>query len=97
MGQKKNRSVMIKSTIIVALLILIDQITKMFAFNGLKNTPGITIINGVFELKYLERGELCQQLIISKPEGYSTRFDTFQPLQGENQAVDVTATQKNAE
>ncbi len=54
MGQKKNRSVMIKSTIIVALLILIDQITKMFAFNGLKNTPGITIINGVFELKYLE-------------------------------------------
>ena len=54
MGQKKNRSVMIKSTIIVALLILIDQITKMFAFNGLKNTPGITIINGVLELKYLE-------------------------------------------
>lgn len=54
MGQKKNRSVMIKSTIIVALLNLIDQITKMFAFNGLKNTPGITIINGVFELKYLE-------------------------------------------
>ena len=54
MGQKKNRSVMIKSTIIVVLLILIDQITKMFAFNGLKNTPGITIINGVFELKYLE-------------------------------------------
>lgn len=54
MGQKKNRSVMIKSTIIVAILILIDQITKMFAFNGLKNTPGITIINGVFELKYLE-------------------------------------------
>lgn len=54
MGQKKNRSVMIKSTIIVAILILIDQITKMFAFNGLKNTSGITIINGVFELKYLE-------------------------------------------
>ena len=54
MGQKKNRSVMIRSTIIVAILILIDQITKMFAFNGLKNTPGITIINGVFELKYLE-------------------------------------------
>lgn len=54
MGQKKNRSVMIKSTIIVALLILIDQITKIFASNGLKNTPGITIINGVFELKYLE-------------------------------------------
>lgn len=37
-----------------------------------------------FEIKYLERGELCQQLIIRKPEGYTTRFDEFQPLQGQN-------------
>ncbi|RDC51272.1 SAM-dependent methyltransferase [Acinetobacter sp. RIT592] len=37
-----------------------------------------------FEIKYLERGELCQQLIISKPESYVTRFDDFQPLQGQN-------------
>ena len=38
-----------------------------------------------FEIKYLERGELCQQLIITKPENYTTRFDDFQPLQGVNQ------------
>ena len=37
-----------------------------------------------FEVKYLQRGELCQQLIISKPENYQTRFDDFQPLQGQN-------------
>ena len=37
-----------------------------------------------FEIKYLERGELCQQLIITKPEGYCTRFDVFQALQGLN-------------
>ncbi|WP_171522908.1 class I SAM-dependent methyltransferase [Acinetobacter shaoyimingii] len=37
-----------------------------------------------FEVKYLERGELCQQLIITKPESYQTRFDDFQPLQGQN-------------
>ncbi|WP_422665519.1 SAM-dependent methyltransferase [Acinetobacter junii] len=37
-----------------------------------------------FEVKYLERGELCQQLIITKPENYSTRFDDFAPLQGQN-------------
>jgi tRNA G46 methylase TrmB len=36
-----------------------------------------------FEIKYLERGELCQQLVITKPEGYSTRFDGFTPLQGQ--------------
>ena len=36
-----------------------------------------------FEIKYLERGELCQQLIISKPESFTTRFDYFQPLQGQ--------------
>ncbi len=40
-----------------------------------------------FEIKYLERGELCQQLIITKPEGYATRFDHFQPLQGQNAAA----------
>ena len=40
-----------------------------------------------FEVKYLERGELCQQLIISKPESYQTRFDGFQPLQGQNVSV----------
>ena len=37
-----------------------------------------------FEIKYLERGELCQQLIITKPEGYRTRFDDFRPLNGQN-------------
>lgn len=43
-----------------------------------------------FEIKYLQRGELCQQLIIRKPEGYRTRFDDFQPLQGQSpvQAVE---------
>ena len=35
-----------------------------------------------FEIKYLERGELCQ-LIMTKPEGYKTRFDEFAPLQGQ--------------
>lgn len=37
-----------------------------------------------FEIKYLQRGELCQQLIITKPEAYQTRFDHFAPLQGQN-------------
>lgn len=41
-----------------------------------------------FEIKYLERGELCQQLIIRKPKGYATRFDTFQPLQGQHTQVE---------
>ncbi|ESK39688.1 hypothetical protein P256_01370 [Acinetobacter nectaris CIP 110549] len=36
-----------------------------------------------FELKYLQRGELCQQLIIRKPQGYKTRFDDFEPLNGQ--------------
>ena len=30
-----------------------------------------------FETKYLERGEPCSQLIITKPQGYATRFDEF--------------------
>lgn len=37
-----------------------------------------------FEVKYLERGELCQQLIITKPKGYQTRFDEVMPKLGQS-------------
>nr|WP_174507650.1 SAM-dependent methyltransferase [Acinetobacter sp. Marseille-Q1620] len=43
-----------------------------------------------FEIKYLERGELCQQLVIRKPEDYQTRFDDFMPLQGKTADLDGT-------
>ncbi|UYZ69559.1 tRNA (guanine-N(7)-)-methyltransferase [Moraxella bovis] len=33
-----------------------------------------------FEIKYLARGERCQELIITKPGGYRTRFDETLPL-----------------
>lgn len=33
-----------------------------------------------FEIKYLARGDVCQELIITKPAGYRTRFDTLPPL-----------------
>ncbi len=36
-----------------------------------------------FEIKYLARGERCQELLITKPAAYTTRFDDFQPLQGQ--------------
>ena len=35
-----------------------------------------------FEIKYLARGENCQQLTISKPQGYQTRFDDLLPRLG---------------
>lgn len=33
-----------------------------------------------FEIKYLARGELCQEIVITKPSGYCTRFDEILPL-----------------
>ena len=42
------------STIFVAFLVFIDQITKQFAVLFLKDKPAIPIIKDVFELKYLE-------------------------------------------
>ena len=44
-----------------------------------------------FEIKYLERDELCQQLVIHKPENLSTRFDDFQPLQGKTLEIRTEA------
>ena len=35
-----------------------------------------------FEIKYLSRGELCQELIITKPDNYMTRFDEMLPRWG---------------
>lgn len=37
-----------------------------------------------FEVKYLVRGELCQQLVVTKSKNYLTRFDDFLPLNGVN-------------
>lgn len=42
------------STVFVAILVAIDQITKALAVSFLKDKPAIPIIKDVFELKYLE-------------------------------------------
>ena len=36
-----------------------------------------------FEIKYLERGELCQQLVMTRPVGHTTRFDDLPPRLGQ--------------
>lgn len=54
MKERKSRLLMIKSTIVVFFLIVFDQITKFIAATNLKDTSGISVIDGVFELKYLE-------------------------------------------
>lgn len=61
-----------------------QQLRDLWKLPFLKEVIGQDSARTHFEIKYLERGELCQQLVITKPEGYSTRFDEFQPLQGKN-------------
>lgn len=46
-----------------------------------------------FEIKYLARGERCQELQISKPAAYTTRFDDFQPLQGQQPTLTPPAVE----
>lgn len=61
-----------------------QQVQNLWKLPFVKEVIGQDSARTHFEIKYLERGELCQQLIIRKPEGYTTRFDEFQPLQGQN-------------
>ncbi len=61
-----------------------QQVQNLWKLPFVKEVIGQDSARTHFEIKYLERGELCQQLIISKLEGYTTRFDEFQPLQGQN-------------
>ena len=49
-----------------------------------------------FEIKYLARGERCQELQISKPAAYTTRFDDFQPLQGQQPTLTPTSVEAKA-
>ena len=63
-----------------------QQLTEVWKLPFEKEKIPETSARTHFEIKYLERGELCQQLIITKPEGYKTRFDDFEPLQGQNPA-----------
>ncbi|GIT83691.1 SAM-dependent methyltransferase [Acinetobacter seohaensis] len=46
-----------------------------------------------FEIKYLARGERCQELLITKPAAYTTRFDYFQPLQGQQPTLTPAAVE----
>ena len=53
MRAKTNKQFLL-STVIVAVLVVIDQLTKAMAVMFLKDKPAIPIIKDVFELKYLE-------------------------------------------
>jgi len=64
-----------------------QQVQQLWKLPFIKEVIASDSARTHFEIKYLERDELCQQLIISKPESYVTRFDDFQPLQGQNATV----------
>ena len=50
---KKKKSFIIIDSIMIMILIVIDQITKHLAVLHLKDKPAYPIIDGVFELHYL--------------------------------------------
>ena len=52
--KKMSTKYLIRVSISVILLILLDQLTKIWAVARLKDQPAISLIRGVFELQYLE-------------------------------------------
>lgn len=52
--KKMSTKYLIRVSISVILLILLDQLTKIWAVVRLKDQPEISLIRGVFELQYLE-------------------------------------------
>ena len=65
-----------------------QQLIDVWKLPFVKEKIASTSARTHFEVKYLQRGELCQQLIITKPVGYTTRFDDFAPLQGQHVAAE---------
>lgn len=68
-----------------------QQLIDVWKLPFIKERIPATSARTHFEIKYLERSELCQQLIITKPEGYTTRFDGFMPLQGQNAVIEIAS------
>ena len=52
--KKMSTKYLIRVSISVILLILLDQLTKIWAVVRLKDQPAISLIRGAFELQYLE-------------------------------------------
>lgn len=52
--EKKSMNTLVYSTAAMLLLVILDQATKLAAIKYLKNQDSISLIEGVFELKYLE-------------------------------------------
>ena len=50
----KSGKIMLFSTVLSFILIVLDQITKYLAAVNLKGQPSFSLIDGVFEFKYLE-------------------------------------------
>lgn len=65
-----------------------QQLIDVWKLPFVKEKIASTSARTHFEVKYLQRDELCQQLIITKPVGYTTRFDDFAPLQGQHVAAE---------
>lgn len=58
-----------KSLIWIIILVIIDQITKLLTVFGLKGNPPIVLINGVFELTYVENKGVAFGLFADKQYG----------------------------
>lgn len=53
--KKKNKfTLYLKDLLLIGILVALDQCTKYLAVLHLKDKPAVTVINGVFELNYLE-------------------------------------------
>lgn len=64
----------IASTIIVPLVFILDQITKKWAVSNLKGRPPIDVINGLFDLRYVENPGAAWGILASLSEDIRKPF-----------------------
>lgn len=59
-----------------------DRLVNHWRLPCVRNVIDSSSARTHFEIKYLARGECCEELIITKPIGHQTRFDDFLPKGG---------------
>lgn len=72
----KKSTAILYSVVLIALLVFLDQLTKLFAVNNLKGADDIIIIPSVFQLHYLENTGAAFSML----EGKQLLFSILTPI-----------------
>lgn len=73
-NQVPHKKKLLVSSLVVLVSVVLDQLTKLLAWNNLRGTPGHSYLGGIFRLEYAENTGAFLSLGAEMSEGARTAF-----------------------